>query len=302
MPDTESRPTRAGVRITAAGIVVNAVMIVVKFLGGTLGHSQALIADAVHSCSDLFTDAVVLGGLKSGRKAADRSHPFGHARIETLASATVGLVLAGVALFLGIEAAENIIHHREYQPTWFAVGVAFLAVVVKEALFQCTIRVGRHIRSPVITANAWHHRSDALSSLAVLAGVTGSRIRPQWHILDAYAALLVSLFILRVGLRILRDAARELADTAPPPEVLHRIEEVIRQVPGVLAHHDLRVRTSAGQILMEVHVVVSGWLRVCQGHRIAKEVEQKLTAELDDIKQVLVHVDPDQDPDPPGTV
>jgi len=303
MPDLSSRQTQAGVRITVVGVVVNAVMIGLKFVGGVVGQSQALIADAVHSCSDLFTDVVVLYGLKAGRKRPDPDHPFGHARIETLASASVGLVLVGVALFLGIEAAENIYHHREHHPTWMAVGVAFLAILGKEVLFQYTIRVGRRIRSPVIAANAWHHRSDALSSVAVLIGVTGSRIRPQWHILDAYAALLVSFFIVKVGLGILREAARELADTAPPPAVLNQIEQVIRQVPGVLAHHDLRVRTAAGQILMEVHVVVSGRLSVRQGHRIAKEVERGLTAEVENMKQVMVHVDPDQDEDPsaPGT-
>ena len=300
MDDPRSRQTRAGMRITVVGVLVNTVMIFLKFLGGILGHSQALIADAVHSCSDLVTDAVVLAGLKSGRKRADPSHPFGHARIETLASALVGLILVGVALFLGVEAAGNIIHHREYQPTWMAVGVAFLAVVVKETLFRYTIRVGRRIRSPVITANAWHHRSDSLSSLAVLVGVTGARIRPQWHILDAYAVLLVSLFIIRVGFRILRDAARELADAAPPGEVLNRIEEVVRQVPGVLAYHDLRVRTSAGRILMEVHLVVNSRLSVSQGHRIAKQVERGLMEEVENMQQVLIHVDPDREDPPDG--
>ncbi len=298
MKDLNPLETRAGVRITLVGVVANAVMICLKFIGGFLGHSQALIADAVHSISDLFTDAMVLYGLKAGRKRPDRDHPFGHARIETLTSAFVGLVLVGVAFFLGIEAVENILHHRESQPTWMAVGVAFLAIVVKEVLFQYTIRVGRRIQSPVISANAWHHRSDALSSLAVLVGVTGARIRPQWHILDSYAALLVSFFIVKVGLEILRDAIRELTDTAPPPSVLNRIEQVIGQVPGVLAHHDLRVRTSGGRIQMEVHIVVSGDLSVTRGHDIAKAVERTLGEQIETLNQVTIHVDPDRDHNP----
>jgi cation diffusion facilitator family transporter len=298
MTDFTTGETKAGVRITLVGVVANAVMIALKFFGGFVGHSQALIADAVHSISDLFTDAVVLYGLKAGRKRPDRDHPFGHARIETMASAFVGLVLVGVAFFLGIEAAENIFHHRESQPTWMAVGVALLAIVAKEVLFQYTIRVGRRIQSPVISANAWHHRSDALSSLAVLVGVTGARIRPQWHILDAYAALLVSLFIAKAGVEILRGAARELTDTAPPPSVLNQIEQMIRQVPGVMTHHDLRVRTSGGWIQMEVHIVVSGELSVARGHRISKAVEKKLKEEIQTINQVTIHVDPDRDQEP----
>jgi len=295
MSDIESQESRAGVRITLIGVAANAVMIAVKLLGGFMGHSQALIADAVHSVSDLFTDVVVLVGLRVGRKRPDRDHPFGHARMETVASALVGLVLVGAALFLGVEAAENVYHHRESRPTWMAVGVAALAIVVKEVLFQYTIRVGRRIHSTVIAANAWHHRSDALSSLAVLIGVTGARIRPQWHILDAYAALLVSFFIVKVGLDILRDAMRELTDTAPPPSVLDRIEREIRQVPGVQAHHDLRVRTSGGRIQMEVHVVVDADLTVAMGHRIAKSVQSVLEEKVENLNQVTIHVDPDRE-------
>ncbi len=298
MTGSRSQENRAGVRVTLVGVLVNALMIAMKFIGGIYGQSQALIADAVHSISDLFTDAVVLFGLKAGRKRPDSDHPFGHARIETLASAFVGLVLLGVAFYLGFEAAENIYHHTEKHPTWMAVGVAFVAIVLKEILFQYTIRVGRHINSPVLKANAWHHRSDAFSSLAVLVGVTGACIRTEWHVLDSYTALLVSFFIVKVGVQILRNAARELIDTAPPPAVLDHIEQCIRQVPEVLTFHDLRVRTSGGYYQMEVHIVVRGDLSVAQGHRITKEVEEKLKAEEEKLSLVLIHVDPDSETDP----
>ncbi len=158
--------------------------------------------------------------------------------------------------------------------------------------------MGRRIKSPVLKANAWHHRSDAFSSLAVLVGVTGARIRPDWHVLDSYTALLVSFFIVKVGIGILRKAVRELIDTAPPPAVLDRIERCIRHVPGVLTHHDLRVRTSGGLYQMEVHIVVRGDLSVAQGHRITKEVEARLKAEEEKLNLVLIHVDPDRETDP----
>jgi cation diffusion facilitator family transporter len=274
--------------------VANAVLIGFKLAGGILGHSQALIADAAHSVSDLFTDAVVLVGLKAGRRAADHDHPFGHARYETLSSGVVGIFLMGAALYLGVEAGSSIYHRAEYHPTWLALGAAGLSIVVKEALYRYTAHVGRRIKSPVIMANAWHHRSDALSSVAVFFGVAGARINPAWHVLDACAALIVSLLILKVGIEILWRSIQELTDKAPPPETLDKIGRCIRGVDGVLGHHDLRVRTSGGLYQMEAHVVVDGSLTVIEGHGIAKSVELCLKDEIEDLSQVIIHVDPDR--------
>ncbi len=283
---------KEGRTVTLVGVLVNALMVVIKLVCGILGHSQALIADAVHSISDLFTDAVVLVGLKVGRKAPDQDHPFGHGRVETLSSAVVGLILVGVAIYIGIEASTNIYDHTEYHPTWLALGAAAVSILLKEALYQYTVRVGHRIKSLVIMANAWHHRSDALSSVAVLLGVLGAKINPDWHILDAYAALLVSFFIVKVGLGILTGAARELADTAPRPEALDNIEQCIQRVPGVIAFHDLKGRTSRGLHLIEVHVVVDGTLSVTEGHGIAEDVELRLKAEIPDLIHAVIHVDP----------
>jgi len=276
------------------GVVANAALIAFKLAGGILGHSQALIADAAHSISDIFTDAVVLVGLKAGRKAADQDHPFGHARIETLSSGVVGIFLMGAALYLGIEAASSIYHQTESHPTWLALVAAGLSIVVKELLYRYTAHVGRRIKSPVIMANAWHHRSDALSSVAVLFGVAGARINPAWHVLDACAALIVSLLILKVGIEILWRSIQELTDTAPRPEVLEEIRRCITAVDGVLGHHDLKVRSSGGQYQMEAHIVVKGSLTVIEGHGIAEEVESCLNKEIEDLNQVIIHVDPDR--------
>ena len=292
MPESRTESAKAGRSVTLVGALVNAFLILFKFLAGIFGQSQALIADAVHSISDLFTDFVVLLGLRMGRKAPDEKHHFGHARIETLASAIVGLALIATALCLGIKAIWNIYHHTEYHPTWLALVGAGVSIALKEALYHYTIHIGWRIKSSAIVANAWHQRSDALSSVAVLLGVAGARIKPSWHILDSFAALLVSFFIVKVGLEILRNTFREFTDTAPQPETLNKITDCIRTVEGVIDMHDLRVRTLGGLYQMETHIVVNGQLTIAEGHRIAKAVEICLAEEISDVDRVIVHVDP----------
>lgn len=294
MSITDENAGRDGRRVTLVGVLVNALLAGLKFLGGFFGRSQALIADAIHSVSDLFTDAVVLVGLRVGRKAPDVEHPFGHARLETLASAVVGLALLAVSVEIAAGAIQTISDHSAGQPSWLAVIVAGLSIVSKEALYQYTAVVGGRIKSPVVRANAWHHRSDALSSVAVLMGVAGAQIKPEWHILDAYAALLVSIFVLKAGLDIILKCVREFTDTAPDPEVLGRISTCALGVPGVLDVHDLKVRSAGGLYQMEIHIVVDGRLSVTEGHHIAKEVEDCVIEEVEDAGQVIVHVDPDE--------
>jgi len=291
-PDSETMSARAGRSVTLVGALVNVLLILLKFFAGIFGNSQALIADAVHSLSDLFTDAIVLLGLRVGRKAPDAEHPFGHGRIETLASAIVGMALIATALYLGIEAALNIYRHTEYHPTNLALIGAGVSIALKEALYHYTVHIGRRIKSQLIIANAWHHRSDSLSSVAVFMGVAGALINPSLYILDSFAAILVSFFIVKVGLEILRDSLREFTDTAPPPEILNKISDCTRSVEGVLDTHDLRVRTSGGMYQMETHIVVDGQLTVSEGHRIAKAVESCLAEEIEDLDRVIVHVDP----------
>jgi cation diffusion facilitator family transporter len=291
-PETRRESAKAGRSATLRAVVVNAFLVLFKLLCGVFGHSQALIADAAHSVSDLFTDVVVLIGLRIGRKAPDEKHHFGHARIETLASAIVAMALIGTALYLGIEAAWNIYRHTEHHPTWLALIGAGVSITLKEALYRYTVHVGRRIRSQLIVANAWHQRSDALSSVAVLLGVLGAQIHPSWGVLDSYAALIVSFFIIKVGLEILWSAVRELTDTAPQPETLARIRGCALSVDGVIGVHDLRARTLGGLFQMEMHIIVNGQQTVIEGHRIAKEVERCLEEEISGIDTIIVHVDP----------
>jgi cation diffusion facilitator family transporter len=295
MLESSTESAKAGRSVTLVGVMVNAFLILFKFFAGIFGQSQALIADAVHSVSDLFTDFVVLLGLRIGRKAPDERHHFGHARIETLASFIVGLTLMATALYLGIKASWNIYHHTEYHPTWLALVGAGVSIALKESLYHFTIHIGRRIKSSAIVANAWHQRSDALSSVAVLLGVAGAHIKPSWHILDSYAALCVSFFIIKVGLEILWGAVREFTDTAPQPEILSKIRQCTLSVDGVVDMHDLRVRTSGGLHQMELHIVVDGRLTVSEGHRIAKAVEGCLAEEVADLDRTIVHVDPEME-------
>jgi cation diffusion facilitator family transporter len=283
---------RDGERITWVGAAANAGLVAFKFVAGFLGHSQALIADAVHSVSDFFTDAVVLLGLRFGRKAPDADHHFGHARIETLASTVVGVSLLAVAVLLGYQASQNIYSHKQANPNWLALIGAGVSILVKEVMYQYTMRVGRRIRSQAVIANAWHHRSDALSSLAVLAGIGGILINPDWYVLDAFAALLVSLLIAKVGLEILWQSLKEITDTAPEPEVMERIHQCILGIEGVEGDHDVKVRISGGLYHAHVHIEVDGSLNVTEGHRIAKNVQQCLIEEIEEMGEVIVHVDP----------
>ncbi len=292
MPGGVDEGARAGRRVTLAGGAANLLLAGLKLAAGLLGNSQALVADAAHSLSDLLSDVMVLVGLALGRRAPDADHHFGHARMETLATAALGVSLLAVAAFIGYEAARDIYTQVDRHPTWLALAGAGVSVVVKEALYQRTIRVGRRIGSEAVVANAWHHRTDALSSVAVVLGVGAAQLDPSLGVLDAYAAGLVSFFVVKVGVDVLRRAARELTDAAPRPDVLDGMVAGARAVPGVADIHDLKVRSAGGRYWTQIHVDVDGALTVTEGHAIAKAVEDRLKREFPRTQDVLVHVDP----------
>ena len=292
MENSISSSDAAGRNVTLIGAMVNAILIGLKLLAGIFGKSSALIADAVHSISDLFTDVVVLIGIWRGRRPADEKHQFGHGRIEALSTAIVGLSLIGTALYLGFQSAMDIYLRHESHPNVLAIIGAGVSIVFKEALYRYTLQAGRRMKSQLVVANAWHHRSDALSSVAVLAGVSLAQIKPSWHIFDAFAALLVSLFIIKIGLGILVETFRELSDAAPVRETMNKITQCALSVEGVMEMHDLRVRTTGGMHQIEIHIVVDAQLTVKEGHRIAKAVEVCLVTDIDDVGRAIVHVDP----------
>jgi cation diffusion facilitator family transporter len=295
MHESMTKSIRDGKTVTFVGVLVNIILILLKVTTGIFGSSQALIADAIHSISDLVTDIAVLIGLQIRHKPPDEKHHFGHARVETLASSFVGVVLIGTALYLGLKSTFNIYTHTGSHPTTLALIGAGVSVVLKEILYQYTIRTGRRINSQLIVANAWHHRSDALSSVAVLVGVAGTQIQPKWYFLDAFAALLVSFFIVKVGLEILKSALHEFIDAAPKPEVIDQIMKCALTVNGVHTAHDLKIRTSGGRYQMEIHIVVDGRLTVLEGHKLAKAVENCLIEDVGNFERIIVHVDPEME-------
>lgn len=296
------RDLKAGLKVTWVGMVVNIVLIGLKLWGGIAGRSQALIADAVHSASDLFSDVVVLLGLRWGRKEADEDHPYGHGRIETIASLGVGLTLLVAAVWIAYNAIVSVYEHRVSSPTALTIVVAAASIAAKEALYWYTVLVGRRIRSTVVIGNAWHHRSDAFSSVAVLVGVVAARLNPDWHLADALTAIIVSLFLLKVCATLLWGALRELSDTAPEGRILSELQYRAAQVPGVMQVHDLKARHSGPNLLVEMHVVVDGRISVYQGHEIAREVRLRLLEDMDEVTDVLVHLDPETEmkPENPG--
>jgi cation diffusion facilitator family transporter len=283
---------REGRKVTLIGMAVNVLMIAVKLTGGWLGRSQALIADGIHSVTDLLNDFVVLVGLSAGSRPADDSHPFGHGRVETLASMVVGGALLLVAVSLGFRSARDIYMHVERHPAFLTIVAAAFSILAKEAMSRYTTHVGRKIMSPVVLANAWDQRSDALSSVAALIGVGGAWLNPSWHILDSYAAMVVSLMIFMVGIGVIRNSLKEFTDAAPAPEIMQQVESCARKVAGVIDVHDLKARTSGGLVQLEVHIVVDSGLTVKEGHAIATEVEACLLEEVHQVLQVTIHVEP----------
>ncbi|MBI4776609.1 MAG: cation transporter [Deltaproteobacteria bacterium] len=283
---------KSGLRVTFVGLFVNLILAVIKVSVGVLAQSQALIADGVHTISDLLTDIVTIVGLKWGRSPTDTGHPFGHGRIETFFSLIIGVVLTGTGLYILVAAIISGISGVRTVPSIYAAGVAFLSIVTKEWLYRYTIVIGKRIQSPVIHGNAWHHRSDALSSIAVVIGAGAGHLHKSLAFLDPVAAAVVAIMIAYVGASICWDAAKEITDTAPNDEIISVIRSCARESQGVKDVHDIKARTSAGKIQMEIHIEVDPKITVAGGHSIAKSVEECLLREIKQIEAVIVHVDP----------
>ena len=281
-------------RVTLVGALVNIVVSAAQITGGVFAHSQALIADGLHTLSDLVSDAVVLFAAKHGSQDADEDHPYGHRRIETLGSVFVGLALVGVAVAIGFNAAERLFNPgRLLSPQPLALAFAALAIVSKEALYHYTVHVAKRVRSSLLRANAWHHRSDVFSSLVVFAGIGGTLLGLPY--LDAIAAIVVAVMIARIGWQLASSGVRELIDTALDAEEVEAIRRVILATDGVSGVHMLRTRRMGGEALADVHILVNSRISVSEGHRISEAVEQRLIEEIEEMSDVTVHIDPEDD-------
>ncbi|SFD32175.1 cation diffusion facilitator family transporter [Thiohalospira halophila DSM 15071] len=285
---------RASRRVTLVGAAANGVMAVGKIAAGVAAHSQALVADGIHSLSDLFTDALVLFGAHQGNRAADADHPYGHARFETAVTLALGGTLIAVAAGLAWDAISRLFQPEAlFVPGPLALWAAVGSVLINEGLYQYTAVVARRVRSPMLRANAWHHRSDAVSSLVVIVGVAGTMAGLDY--LDAVAAVIVGVMVGKVGWDLLRRSMRELVDTGLEDERLALIRRTIQEVDGVEDLHFLRTRRMGPDALVDVHVLVAPRISISEGHHIAERVVNHLKEEVDEVNDVLVHIDPEDD-------
>ncbi|KTD09052.1 cation-efflux family protein [Legionella gratiana] len=280
-------------RVTLLGAVSNALLGIIKLIGGYFFHSHALVADGVHSFSDLITDAMVLLASKYGSLDADASHPYGHQRIETAATLFLALLLIFAGLGIAWDSLYDLLKSTYIKPDWLSLPVICISIMSNEVLFHYTLYIGKRINSKLITANAWHHRSDAASSVVVLVGLIGSLL--GFSALDAVAAILVGFMIIKMGYDYAWNSIKELVDTAVSPELLTQIEQVIKNVDGVEKIHQLRSRSMGENVLIDVHILVSPKISVSEGHYIAQHVHHALTDQIEHVKDVIVHVDPEDD-------
>lgn len=290
---TDSHRYKQAKRITLLGAIANALLGILKLLGGFFYHSHALIADGIHSFSDLLADVMVLLAAKYGSQDADESHPYGHKRIETLAVLMLSLFLLFAGGGIAWDAIDEMWKSVDYKPDWPALAIAVLVIIVNEILFHLTYRIGKRIKSDLIVANAWHRRSDTASSVIVALGLVGSLMGIPY--LDGIAAIIVALLIIKIGAHYGWNSVRELIDTAAHPELLNKIKRVAKNVNGVEAIHQLRSRFMGGDILVDVHILVSPFISVSEGHYIAQQVHRTLVQKFDKIKEVIVHVDSEDD-------
>ena len=279
-------------RVTAVGMAVNLGLVGAKFAGGWFFRSQALLADAVHSLSDLGTDIAVLFGVRYWSAPPDRSHPYGHGRIETLISAFIGVALASVAGGLIWRAVESLRKGSGAVPELPAFVIALLSVALKEWVFFRTRRCARATGSSALAANAWHHHSDALSSIPAAAAIAVSHFFPRLCFIDPAGALLVSLFILHAAWKITLPTLRELADTGLSERETAELYRIVASVTGILGTHALRTRKVGSSMLVDLHILVDADMSVREGHRLSHVVRERLEKSGMRITDVVVHLEP----------
>lgn len=279
-------------KLTWWGLAINILLSAAKMTVGILGHSQALLADGFHSLSDTTSDVAILVGVRFWSTPADKRHPYGHGRIETIVSLFIGVFLFVVACVLGIRAIVSFTEEHEQSPDWLAFIVAVVSIIVKEFLYQINVRKGRKLRSSALIANAWHHRSDSFSSLPVAIAVLVCIIWPSLDFVDHIAAMVVSAILLKVAWDICYRAFEQLIDAGLDIKTAETLAAVASELPQVREVHKFRSRHIGSGVQVDLHVLVDGSLTVSTGHDIAMDVKQKLMSKDPEIVDVLVHIEP----------
>ncbi len=283
----------SGIKAIIIGAVANLLLSIFKFAGGILGNSVALVADAIHSLSDLVTDVIVLFTHRIGKIPQDENHPYGHGRAETIGATVIGVLIIATGIGVIHETWETINNDSRQMPNMLAAIAAVLSIIINEGLFQYTRRVGEKTQSPSLVANAWHHRTDAISSIAALIGIIGAA--QGFAFMDPLAGSVVGAMIVKVGFDITRQGVRDLMDTALSNEHTEKIHAILNDIPEVLHFHDLRSRVIGGEFLIDVHILVDPEMTVTEGHRVAEIARRNLINAFDNIQDVLVHVDGESD-------
>ncbi len=269
---------------------INTALFLFKLGAGILGRSQAMVADAIHTLSDILVTGVVLVGLRAGTKPQDRAHPYGHGKFETMSTAGLSLVLVGVSFGFLYQAVLGLISFRARVPTILPLVAAAFSIIFKEGLYQYTIRVAQKIKSSSLKADAWHHRSDAFSSIPVFLGILAARL--GFPFLDPLAAGIVAIFILWIGLTLGMEAFGELVETSVDEDTLKKIRDIAFSVEGIRRIHDLTARKVGPDLIVEMHILVDSSLSVQKGHLIADTLEHRLKKMMPDILRATIHVDP----------
>lgn len=284
-------------KVTLVGSAVNVLLLAFKFVAGFLGHSAAMMADAVHSLSDFVTDIIVIVFVRISNKPKDKCHDYGHGKYETLATTLIGLALLAVAVLIIVRGALKIaawVQGEELEaPGMLALWAALVSIVLKEAAYQYTVRKGSRLNSEAVKANAWHHRSDALSSIGTAVGIGGAIfLGHRWTVLDPIASVVVGAFIVKVAVDLLRNGLGELMEHSLPESIENEILRLAASVEGVSEPHDLRTRRIGNHYAIEMHIYMDGSISLTQAHDKATEVENLLRAKYGEETHVAVHVEP----------
>ncbi len=287
-------------RVTLTGTAVNALLIILKMLAGVIGRSSAMIADAVHSLSDFVTDVIVLIFVKVSNKPRDAGHGYGHGKYETFATMIIGLILAlaGVALFVnGCDKVYTYVTggQQPCRPSVYVLVAAVFSVVIKEWLYRYTVKTGKELNSSALIANAWHHRSDAISSVGTFAGIAGAVfLGDKWIILDPLAAIVVSFFIMKSGYDIMRPSVNELLEGSLPQETESDITSMVLSVSGISGVHNMRTRRIGNGIAIELHAIMDGSITLDSAHAKASEAERLIRAKYGQNTLISIHMEPDK--------
>lgn len=284
-------------RVTIAGSIINILLLAFKFAAGILGHSAAMIADAIHSLTDFVTDAIVLVFVRLGSKPTDHDHDYGHGKYETLASAIIGVSLLVVGMMICYSGVTKTYHamcgEPLQQPGFIALAAAVASVVLKEWAYRFTVRVGRRCHSEAVVANAWHHRSDALSSVGTTVGIGGAIILGEkWAVLDPLTAIVVSFFIMKAAWSVLSKAVGELTDGSLPKETEDEIEKIVSEDKDVSVVHNLCTRRIGNRIAIEMHVRMPGETSLYVAHHHATEIEKRLKQRFGADTHISIHLEP----------